>query len=89
MDTDVRRLGMLKSERPLSKNLSACISVNPRLNLWFFFASIRVHSRLNVLTGVDVERDDHRLFSGRRCLFQVGQDFESGTGQLGEIVRQH
>jgi len=41
---------------------------------------------LDVFTGVDVEGDDDRLFPGGRCLFQVGQHFESGTGQVGEIV---
>src|ERR1700739_1586396 len=72
MNTDVRRLGVLKSARPLSKNLSACISVNLRLNLLFFFVSIRVHSRLNVLTGVDIEGNNDRLFPGGGRLFEVG-----------------
>jgi hypothetical protein len=72
MNTDVRRSGVLKSGRPLSKNLSACISVNLRLNLLFFFASIRVHSRLNVLAGVDIEGNDDRLFPGGGRLFEVG-----------------
>jgi hypothetical protein len=78
-----------KTGSPLSKNLSAFIFVNPRLDFLFVFASIRVHSRLDVLTGVDIEGNDDRLFPGGGRLFEVGQHFESGTGQLGDIVRQY
>ena len=53
------------------------------------FGSLALQLLLDVLTGVDIEGNDDRLFPCGRRLFQVGQHFESGTGQLGNIVRQH
>ena len=64
------------------------------LVLIFFGASLgpsgaSPYQLLDVFTCVDVEGNDHRLFSARRRLFQVGQHSECGTAQLREIVRQH
>ena len=71
MNTDVRRLRIAKIAEAALANQSACICVNLRSNLLFFLASIRVHSRLNVLAGVDIEGNDHRLFSAGRRLFEI------------------